>query len=285
MKHGIILEGGASRSYFSAGVLDALLDHHISFDMMVGSSAGIAIGTSFVSGQRGRNLTLGTKFLSDKRYMGLRHLFNPKNKSYYNIPFVFDELPNRLLPFDYDAFRQSDTAAYAAVTNVETGRAEYLLLDGLDRTWQALLCSCALPGLFPPISYGGSLYMDGGIAEPIPVNFALEQGCDKLLVVLTREKSYRKLHEHGSSAFARKMARDYPAFSALLAGRCEVYNTVRDTLFAWEKEGRVFLISPDDTKTWHRTESRPDKIKAMYDEGFRKATDAASALTQFFREG
>ncbi len=280
MKTGIILEGGASRTYFSVGVLDALADEHISFDVLVGSSAGIANGTSFVSEQRGRNIDIGLHFLSDKRYMGLWHLLNRKNKSYYNIDFVFNELPNRLLPFDYSAFRASRTAAYASVTNLKTGQAEHILLDGLDPSWRVLVASCAMPALFPPVALGHSLYMDGGIADPIPSDFAFQLGCDRLLVLLTRERSYRKLHERGASLFARKM-KAYPAFGKLLLHRCDLYNNAREKLFALEKQGRVMLFAPSDTKTWHRTESNPAKIKAMYDEGFHLAQESMPAIKQF----
>ena len=99
MKSGIVLEGGASRSYFTVGALDALTDLGIKTDYLIGTSAGVANGISYVSGQRGRGLKIGLSYLPDKRYMGLKHLLNPKNRSLYNLKFVFDELPNKYLPF------------------------------------------------------------------------------------------------------------------------------------------------------------------------------------------
>ena len=128
MKSGIVFEGGASRGLFSCGVMDALLEEKIFADYVIGVSAGIAYGTTYVSGQIGRNLELSTKYMHDKRYMGFHHLLNPKKRSFYNMDFAFREIPEKLVPYDFEAFRQSPAKAVATLTNIHTGKPEYFVL-------------------------------------------------------------------------------------------------------------------------------------------------------------
>ena len=154
MKLGLVFEGGASRSLFSCGVMDALLEEEIFADYVIGVSAGIAYGSSYISRQKGRNLELSTKYMHDKRYMGIKHLLNPKNRSYYSMEFAFRQIPEKLVPFDFDAFSENtkNKAAIAVVTNLETGKAEYKELSRDDWDYQIRLvwASCALPMLFKP---------------------------------------------------------------------------------------------------------------------------------------
>lgn len=268
MKSGIVLEGGASRSYFTVGALDALTDLGIKTDYLIGTSAGVANGISYVSGQRGRGLKIGLSYLPDKRYMGLKHLLNPKNRSLYNLKFVFDELPNKYLPFDYEAYKNSGCTVIAALTNIQTGKCEYLPVTGEDKTWQTVIASCALPLLFQPVKINGNLYLDGGITDSIPFQKALDDGCEKLIVIITRERSYEKETEPaiGISSFLYKK---YPEFKKALENRTKMYNDTHHRLLELEKEGRVILIAPEeDTSSWKRTERNPEKIKEMYDIGY-----------------
>lgn len=266
MKLGLTLEGGASRTYFSVGVLDVLLQEDIMADVVIGASAGIANGVSYVSRQKGRSLELGLRYFPDKRYMGFRHLLNPKNRSYYNIPFVFDQLPNHYLPFDYDTYKAFHGEVLAAVTNIQTAKTEYLPVTGEDSTWKTLVASCALPLMFPVITINGNKYMDGGISNPIPVDEAIRRGCDKNIVVITRERSYQKEKEQGAG-LASVLLHRYPKFTELLARRAEEYNLAHQKILQLEQEGKLFLIAPDNTDGWTRTERDPEKIQAMYDCG------------------
>ena len=166
MKKALVLEGGASRGYFSVGIMDVFMEQGIRLNYVIGASAGIANGVSYVSGQIGRGYRIGTEFTQDKRYMGIKHLLNPKNRSLYNIDFVFNQLPNKYLPYDYEALKAFGEDVYAVATSIESGEAEYLPVTVKDKTCRALLASCALPILFPEIDVGGKLYMDGGISDP-----------------------------------------------------------------------------------------------------------------------
>ncbi len=269
MKTGLVLEGGASRGYFTVGALDALIDIGFKADLLVGTSAGIANGVSFVSNQRGRGLQIGLEYLNDKRYMGMRHLLNPKKRSYYNVQFVFDELPNKLIPFDKEAFDNSGCKVLAALTNINTGKCEYHAVTSEDTEWKVVVASCALPILFQPVKIDGNLYMDGGITEPIPFRKALDEGCDKTVVILTRERSYIKSKEAalGISGF---LYRKYEGLKKALETRTEMYNDRHHELLELEKEGKIILIAPEeDTSSWKRTEKRPEKIQEMYDIGYR----------------
>lgn len=268
MKTGLVLEGGASRGYFTVGALDALIDIDFKADLLVGTSAGVANGISFVSGQRGRGLRIGLEYLNDKRYMGLRHLVNPKKRSYYNVDFVFDELPNKLIPFDSETYDKSGCTVEAALTNIETGKCEYHTVTSEDKKWKKVVASCALPILFQPVEIEGQLYMDGGITNSIPFQRALDKGCDKVVVILTRERNYVKKPEKALD-ISGFLYRKYPEFRKALENRTEMYNNTHHTLLELEKEGRIILIAPEeDTSSWKRTERRPEEIQKMYDKGY-----------------
>ncbi|MBQ8391959.1 MAG: patatin family protein [Clostridia bacterium] len=268
MKTGLVLEGGASRGYFTVGALDALIDIGFKADLLVGTSAGVANGISFVSNQRGRGLKIGLEYLNDKRYMGMRHLLNPKKRSYYNVEFVFDELPNKLIPFDSEAYDKSGCKVEAALTNIETGKCEYHTVTSEDRKWKKVVASCALPILFQPVKIDGSLYMDGGISNSIPFQRAIDENCDKVVVILTRERSYVKSPEKALD-ISGFLYRKYPNFKKALENRTDMYNEAHHRLLELEKEGRIILIAPEeDTSSWKRTERRPEEIKKLYDKGY-----------------
>ena len=148
---GLVLEGGANRTYYSVGILDAFLDYGIEVDMLIGVSAGIANATSYISKQKGRCLELGKRYISDKRYMGFKYMLKKDNKSYYNRDFIFREIPNELLPFDYEEYGKYSGRVYAVITNIKNGKAEYLEVKNNDKSWALLQASCALPILFKPI--------------------------------------------------------------------------------------------------------------------------------------
>lgn len=280
MKVGLILEGGASRAYFSGGVLDGLLEEEIIADYVIGTSAGIANGLSYVSRQKGRNLRIAKEYLPDKRYMGFGHILNPKNRSYYNLDFVFDHIPNKHLPFDYEAFKNFKGNVVATVTNVTTGKAEYLEMPRDDKKFIYLRASCALPLLFPMVTINGQKYMDGGICAPIPVEGAISSGCEKNIVVLTRERGYRKQPEKGLLV-AAKIYRKYPNFAQALLKRTETYNNNLKRVQELEREGRVFVIAPSFTGNFKRTEKNPQKIAEMYKQGYTQLKNILPQLLEY----
>ncbi len=286
MKLGLVLEGGASRSLFSCGVMDALLEENIFADYVIGVSAGIAYGTSYVSRQIGRNLKLSVGYMHDKRYMGTRHLLNPKNRSYYNKSFAFHDIPETVVPFDYSAFAENNKncTAIAVLTNLNTGKAEYHKLpsDDWGRHIDLIWASCALPIIFQPEAIDGQLYMDGGISDPIPYMQAMHDGCDKIITILTRERSYSKSGS-GSEKLASRIYRKYPEFSKTLLQRHEKYNLSRKNLFELSDKGKVFVITPTDTTGFSRTERRPEKLQAMFDDGYNITKNIMPELKKYLQ--
>ncbi len=283
MKLGVIMEGGASRTVFSCGVTDCFLEEGIMPDYLAGVSAGIAYGVSYLSGQKGRNREIIEKYMSDKRYMGMRYLLDHKMKSYYNIPFVFGEVPNKLVPFDYDAFAAYPGEVEAVVANIKTGEAEYLPVPRDDKDFRVIVASCALPVIFQPIKIGKSYYLDGGVADSVPYLRALEKGCDKIIVILTRARNYIKTTEWSVNV-ASKVYRHYPKLVESLRNRADSYNQCMRKLYQAEKEGKIFIIAPKDTFGVGRTESSPAKLLKLCDEGYYQAKESIHALRLYLED-
>ncbi len=280
MKLGLALEGGANRTIFSAGVTDGLLDLGIMADHITGVSAGIAYGVSYASRQRGRNLQILLNFANDDRYMGSSHMLNPLNNCYFNLDFIYDEIPNRLLPFDYDTLAAHPGTVEAVVTDVETGQAAYLPVDPADKQSTLLQATCAMPMLFPIMQVGGISCMDGGVADPIPFRRVLDAGCDRVIVVATRERAYEKKQEKALAA-ATRMYRKYPAFADALKRRAEVYNRQREELFQLEQQGDIFLFLPYNTEGFSRMERNLDKIRALWQSGVDQVHARQSQLLDY----
>ena len=282
MKTGIVWEGGAIRTIFSEGVNAALSQAGISFDYAVGVSAGIAYGVSFLSGQPGRNLEIVTRYVNDPRYMGTRNLLDPTNRSYFGIHFAYNTIPNQLVPYDYKAFQAWPGEVEGVVTDLRTGKALYLPVPRDDDNFKLLQATCSLPLLFPVVRIGGVPCLDGGVADPIPFRRALEKGCDRVLVVVTRERSYRKRRER-STRMVERAYRRYPQFCAAMEGREAMYNRQRRELFQLEKEGRVMVLAPESTQGFHRLERDVAKIRAMYDSGFAQASARMEEIRAFLQ--
>ena len=262
--------------------MDALLEEKIFADYVVGVSAGIAYGTTYVSGQIGRNLELSTKYMHDKRYMGFHHLLNPKKRSYYNMDFAFREIPETLVPYDFEAFRQNPAKSVATLTNIHTGKPEYIVLpkDDREKHLQILWASCALPFLFQPVDIDGVLYMDGGISDPIPFKCAIDEGCDKIITVLTRERSYSKGSEAGAN-IARLAYRKFPDFAKALELRSEKYNQSRREIFELADKEQMLAIMPHDTSGFKRTERDPEKLRQMYEDGYKTTKAMMNEIKEY----
>ena len=283
MKTGLVLEGGALRAIFSSGVCDALLEGGVMADYVVGVSAGIAYGVSYLSRQPRRNLEIVTRFAPDHRYMGMGNLADKRNQSYFGLKFVYDTIPNELVPFDYDAFEAYPGQVEAVVTNLNTGRAEYLPVPRWDPESKVLQASCAMPLMFPVFDIGGQPYLDGGIADAIPWQHALEQGCDRLVVVLTRTRSYQKRPDR-MMRLIRKRYRDYPAFLRAMEERAERYNRNRAALFDLEREGRALVLAPTSTMGVARTERNTEKLRMLWAAGYQQAVDRMEEIRDYLRD-
>ena len=280
MKVGMVLEGGALRTIFSTGVLDAMLEKDLMTDYVVGVSAGIAYGVSYVSRQPRRNLEILTRFANDRRYMGLGNLLDRHNRSYFGLEFSYETIPNELVPFDYDTFAVFPGKVEAGVTNLETGKAEYLEVPRRDDSFLLLQATCAMPLLFPIYELNGIKCLDGGAADAIPFRRAFQQGCDRVVVVLTRERSYRRQPEKLQPLIDLRYHK-YPHFCETMRRRAEAYNADREELFRLEREGKVLLLAPEDTRGFSRVERDVDKIRALWQSGYDQAMERMEEIRDF----
>ena len=281
MKTGIVLEGGALRTIFSSGVCDALVEADLLPDYVVGVSAGIAYGVIYVSRQPRRNLEILLKYANDKRYMSKRNLFKPSNRCYFGLKFTYEEIPNRLVPFDYETFAAFPGEVEAVVTNLETGGPEYIPVPRRDDQFQVLQATCAMPLLFPIYHINGIPCLDGGSSDGIPYGRAVQKGCDRIVVVLTRERDYRRTPEQ-YQALVDLRYRRYPNFCATMHSRAERYNACREELFRLEKEGKVILLAPKSTQGFSRIEKGVDKIKALWQDGYDLGRARAEEIRAFW---
>lgn len=282
MKTGIVFEGGAYRTLFSCGVMDAFIEKDIYPDYVIGTSAGAAYSTSYLSKQKGRMLDVILKYGHDKRYFGINNMVDAKNRCIYNLKFSYETIPNELTPFDYDAFKAWGGEFYAVCTNVETGKAEYFPYTGDDRTNTVLKATCALPMLFPYIYIDGVPYLDGGLSDSIPFEKALADGCDRLVVVLTREQGYKKTTSSSAKIMARAYVK-YPELSKDLLKRAGRYNRCIRRLEKMEKEGKLIVIRPTSTKGFSRLEHDQQKILNLYADGYNKGLEISDKVKDYFR--
>ncbi len=282
MKTGIVFEGGAYRTLFSCGVMDAFIEKDIYPDYVIGTSAGAAYTTSYLSKQKGRMLDVILKYGHDKRYFGINNMVDAKNRCIYNLKFSYETIPNELIPFDYDAFKAWGGEFYAVCTNVETGKAEYFPYTGDDRTNTVLKATCALPMLFPYIYIDGVPYLDGGLSDSIPFEKALADGCDRLVVVLTREQGYKKTTSSSAKIMAKAYVK-YPELSKDLLKRAGRYNRCIRRLEKMEKEGKLIVIRPTSTKGFSRLEHNQQKILNLYADGYNKGLEISDKVKDYFR--
>lgn len=277
---GLTCEGGGSRTVYSCGIMDVLLKENIIADYFIGVSAGIAFGVSYCSGQQGRNLTLAAEYMNRPEYSGIKHMLSPKNRSFYNMDYVYYQVPNFELPFDFEAYKAFKGDIIAVVTNVETGKAEYLPCNRDDRHFTDLRASCALPLLFPEIEINGKKYLDGGIADSIPYKQAIKAGCDKNIVILTRPRDYIKRDEPAMK-LAEKYYHKHPEFVDAMRSRAKRYNETVAELKQLQSEGKVFVFTPKSTFGVGRTEGDPVKLKRLYTHGYKHAEWAMDQLRKY----
>lgn len=280
MKRGLVVEGGAMRAVFNCGVMDALLEGNVEIDYFIGVSAGIANGVSYISKQKERAKDIIIGYANDKRYMGFRNLLDPRNKSYYGIDFAFNEIPEIHNKFDYQAYSEFSGEIKAVVSNLETGKAEYLDLQSDEQMSDKIIASCSLPGMFPARNIGNNLYLDGGVADPIPIQKAIDDGCEKIIVVLSREKGYRKSVEKGGKLIEYKF-RKYPDFCQTLRKRPAIYNSKLSIIEKLEEEGKIKVIRPLNTQGIGRLEKDIVKLRRLYDEGYKLTMERIEELREY----
>ena len=240
MKVCLVLEGGAMRGLYTAGILDALVDTDIKIDCIIGVSAGALFGVNYKSKQKGRVLRYNTKYANDKRYMGLHSLITTGNL--VNTEFAYHELPTKLDIFDEEEYSKSKTDFYAVITNINTGKAEYKKIINATIQVDELRASGSMPYVSQPVKIDDNYYLDGALADSIPVLKAKEMGYDKVIVVLTRPKEYRK--KKRSPLMAKLFYKKYPNLVEAINTRYKQYNDTLDIIEELEDKKDIYVFRP-----------------------------------------
>ena len=241
-KTGLILEGGAMRGLFTAGVLDVFLENDIQFDGLIGVSAGAVFGCSYKSGQKGRSIRYNLRFCKDPRYCSFRSLI--KTGDLYGAEFCYKTLPQELDPFDNDAFRRNPCEFFVVCTDTLDGSPVYTKLEnaiGADIEW--MRASASMPLVSRPVVINGKQYLDGGISDSVPLKHFETKGFDKNIVILTQPKGYRK-EKPSHLSMMRLMMKNTPAVYEAMCQRHEVYNQTMDYIEQKEMAGEILVIRP-----------------------------------------
>ena len=279
MKIGLVLEGGAMRGMYTAGVLDTFLDNNIEVDGIIGVSAGVLFGVNYLSKQKGRVIRYNKRFINDRRYMGLWSLLTTGN--IINKEFSFYEVPQKLDVFDNDTFMKSKIDFWATVTNMETGNAEYIKLDDLFAQMEVLRATSAMPYVSKIVELENGKYLDGGISDSIPVEKCKELGFDKVIVVLTRPLDYRK--RKPKEFLAKTYYRKYPKFAKTLNNRYKMYNETVEKIIDMENKKEIFVIRPTRLVKVKRIEKDPNKLQEMYELGIEDAKNSLEKLNEYIK--
>ena len=265
MKIGLVLEGGAMRGMYTAGVLDTFLDKDFWVDGIISVSAGALFGVNYPSRQKERAIRYNKKFISDKRYISFKSLVRTGN--IVNKDFAFYEVPFKYDVFDNKTFKESDIDFYVAVTNLQTAQAEYVkLIDPLGQM-EVLRATSAMPYVSRPVEIDGIPYLDGAIVDSIPVEQMQMLGYDKIIVILTRTLDYRK--SKPMAWIAKWFYRRYPDFADAVNQRYAMYNQQVENVIKLAEKGDIFVIRPSVDLKIKRIEKDPNKLQAMYELGMK----------------
>ena len=281
MKIGLVLEGGGMRGLFSAGVLDALLDlKELSVNGIVGVSSGALFGVNYVSKQKERAVRYNKKYADDKRYMGLHSWITTGNA--VNKDFAFYELPYKLDVFDNETFKKAQTDFYVVMTNVESGKPEYVLIEDAFAQMEYLRATSALPFASKIIEINGKKYLDGGISDSIPIDFCESLGYDKIIAVLTRPEGTYKEDKLG---FLYKLVyRKYPNLVNSLLNMATDYEKVLAKIKDLENKGKIFVVRPPEVLKIGRLEKNRDKIQKVYDTGLNTGLKELDNIVKYLNK-
>ena len=264
MKTGLVLEGGGVRGIYTAGVLDVFMEHGVTFDGVIGVSAGAIHGCSYLANQKGRSIRYYKKYCNDPRFMSFKSWM--KTGDIVGADFCYRQLPDELDVYDHEAFYKNTSAFFVTCSNVETGKAEYIPINDMKTQIDFLRASASLPYFSRIVEINGKKYLDGGCTDSIPIEAFLNMGYEKNVVVLTREDTYRKKPE--TPFMTRLWYRKFPEFTNALLNRHNSYNQTVERILELEKKGVIFVIRPKDSLNIGRMEKDPVNVQRVYDIGY-----------------
>ena len=274
-----VLEGGAMRGLYSAGVLDVFMKNGITTDAIYGVSAGALFGINFKSKQIGRAIRYNLKYAHEKNYMGLYSLITTGN--IMNEKFCFDRIVNELDKFDFDTFDASPIDFYAVVTNVETGKAEHIKITDAREQLEVLRASGSMPFVSKLVDIDGKKYLDGAISDPIPFKKVLEEGYEKIVVVLTRAEQDQK---HQEKLPYNWVYRKYPNFIKCAEKQLDVYNESLDLIKEYEKQGKIMVLRPSQNLKIARVEKNLKKLNAIYNLGVDDCSKKLDEIKKYLEQ-
>ena len=279
MKKGLVLEGGAMRGLFSAGVMDVMMEAGVAFDGIIGVSAGAAFGCNYKSHQPGRAIRYNMRFARDKRYCSWRSFF--QTGDLFNAQFAYHTVPSELDIFDNTTFENDPTAFYVVCTDVETGKAVYQPLEkGDHEAYDWIRASASMPVVSKIVELDGKKLLDGGVADSIPLQFFIEQGYERNVVILTQPEGYVK-KRNPFLPLMRYWLRKYPNMVRAMAERHVMYNQQLNYVRAREVAGTAFIIRPPHTLRIGHVSHNPDDMKAIYEIGRTTGEQALGQIKDF----
>lgn len=281
IKRGLILEGGAMRGLFTAGVMDVLMENRIDFDGAIGVSAGAAFGVNYKSKQIGRVLRYNKKYVRDKRYCGFRVLL--KTGDIYSAKFCYDEIPNKLDIFDFDTYENNPMEFYTVLTDIETGEAVYHKYEGRsDHGFDWVRASASMPLVSKIVEIDGHKYLDGGVADSIPVKRFESLGYNRNVAILTQSDGYVK-QRNKLIPLAKIKYKRYPKLVETMANRHLIYNDTLTYVKNKEQAGDLFVIRPEKKLPVSRVEKDPQKLELAYQIGRETALKRLDELIEYLK--
>ena len=281
-KTGLIVEGGGMRGIYGCGVLDAFLENSVTFPYGIGVSAGAANLASFVAEQEGRNYRFYTNYAFDERYMSFKNFVT--TGSFFGMDYIYSELTEIVDPINFDKLVNTQTEYYVVAVDAQTSKPVYFSKEDVRKyRGDVFKASSAVPAMCKPIEIDGKLYFDGGVSDSIPLKRALDDGCDKIVAVLTRPRGYVKKPEMGKMIYS-EMLKDFPAIVKAMHVRHYVYNATLKNLFKLEKEGRAFIFCPEKSENVTIITRNKEELVTLYNEGKIDAEKRMEELKRFIEE-
>lgn len=275
---GLVLEGGGMKGAYTAGVLDFFLEKEMEFASVYGVSAGAVHMCSYLSKQKGRSIRISTKYGADPRYCSVASLL--LTGDLFNVKTCYDTVPNKWEPFDHKTYESYQGKAYAVVTNIETGKPEYLPVDECREGLQKVRASASLPLVSRNVPIGDKLYLDGGCSDSIPIAKSIMDGNKKNVVILTKEVGYVR-KPATKIGLLKVRYRKYPKLVEAMQKRHITYNETLEYLERLEESGKVFIIRPKKASDVGRIEKDAKKLQALYEEGYNDAVACHEELIKF----
>ena len=279
---GLVLEGGGMKGLYTAGVLEYFMENDLFFPYVVGVSAGACMGATYLSRQKGRNKKVNTELVSDHRYISYRNLI--RKRELFGMDFLFDEVPNKIVPFDFQTFLHANEQFVIGTTDCETGQAVYYNKQehGND-ILKIIRASSSVPFIAPAVDYDGKKLLDGGIIDPIPVRKAQIDGFQKNIVIMTKPKGYEK-KRNKFSPMAKYLYRRYPKVSKLLVDHYRFYNESISYMFSDEQKENFFVIQPSMQLPVSGIERNKDKLVNLYNLGYQDAKNQYEQLLEWIEK-